>query len=253
MSDVAAATAATNAPPPPVVVIENAGTPVAPPAVTVEPQPIETPLPSPTLLGGEPAAEVPAAAPEAEPETPQPEAEPAAEAVAELEPVSYEPFSFPEGMAVPADNENLAKFTEFATTKRLSQEDAQGLIDLYAAQAADFSDRLQRQMIDKQFETFAQTVSGWEQESRDAPEFQNRFNTVLEDAKWAIRELSGSDEAAQELRALLTTSGTGSHRAMIRVFANAAKRLKEARPAPRPTPTAVRPANGADRRYGRMG
>lgn len=230
-------------------------TPVEAPAITVEPV-----GPTSTLLSGDaPAvvAEVPADAqpePVAPTEAATPTAEPAAEPETPAEapaPLAYEPFAFPEGLVVAPDDTILAKFTALAGDIRMPQEKAQELVGFYGEAATKYATDLQAHLAQRQWDTFTDTVKGWERDFRESPEFSNRTDTVLNDARWAIQELGGTDEQVKELRDILLASGTGNHPAVIRFAANAARRLKEARPGPRPAPTTSRPGDPADRRYGR--
>jgi hypothetical protein len=209
----------------------------------------------------EPAAPVvEAAAPAAveTPAAPAPEPAPAVETAPALEPTpeglgapvpSYEAFTWPEGFTPPKDSPALASFTEIAGKHGLSQETAQELIGLHAAEI----DNLYQQVTQRQFDVFAERVADWEKEFRADPEFKNRAETALTDAKWAITRFGGTATQQKELRDALLASGLGNHKAVIRAFANVAKQFREARPTQEGRTSTAARGGPADRRYPNMG
>lgn len=239
----------------PAPVAADLGAPVAAPAIIVEPS---APDPPPSLLAEVPVAEpvVPPvaeeapAAPAAEPIAPV--AEPVTEAPAPItDPpaITYEAFTWPEGFTPTEDDPTLKSFTDIAGRHTLPQETAQELVNLHAAEI----ERVQQGLVQRQFDVFADRVKSWEQEFRADPEFKNRTDTVINDAKWAIREFGGTAAQQQELRDVLRASGVGNQKAVIRVFANIAKQFREARATQEGRTTAARGGHPADRRYGSMG
>lgn len=164
------------------------------------------------------------------------------------EPFAYAEFKFPEGMKPEA--EPLGKFTELLSAHRLPQDAAQGLIDLYAAEAQ----RMTEALTQRQFDVFAETQAQWIKDFEADPDIgRNRRETTLGDAMWLIREFGGDADQVKELRTTLGFTGAGNHRAVIRLLSNAARALRERR-APMPSnANAGRVGNPADRRYGNMG
>lgn len=244
------------APPEPIA----ASVPAEVPAVVVEPV---APAPPPSLITAtpaEPAAQVPAA--------PDPAVEPAHSSPADpaaVEPVqpehpaalAYEAFTWPEGFTPPAeDHPALTEFTAFGGENQVPQQVMQKFADLHAAEVARIHEVTQEALVQRQYDVFADTVKAWQQEFHDAPEFKNRVATVLGDANWAVRELSGSEEAATKAFQALELSGMGSHPDVIRLLAEAGKRLREPNNKPaqesRASPTTRNP-DPAERRYQRMG
>jgi hypothetical protein len=204
------------------------------------------PAAEPTLLSdatppAEPVVEVPA-----EPVAPA-VTEPAAEPLpVEEAPPSYN-FAWPEGFTAPSnDDPTFSSFVGILGANKVTPEAAQELANLHAAEVKRINDGL----VQRQFDVFAETVRGWEKEFREDPEFKNRVDTTLNDARWAIKQFGGTDKQVEELRNVLLTSGVGNHRALIRAFSNMAKQFKEARPGPRPAPPTARSGDPAERRYG---
>jgi len=253
--------------------------PTEPPAESVTPSepPVAPAVPfEPTKATGDLLGKPPEAAPEPEA---IPEAEPEAAPAPTPESITYD-LKFAKGLNVPADDPLLARFTQTANELRLAPEKAQSLVDLYGEAATNYARNLEQSLVQRQFDVFANTVNAWKEQSEKEPEWENRFETVLHDARRAIDLFGGTPEQAQETREMLLSSGTGNHPAAIRLLYNAISRferleatlqaegfadrpaiqraladfrnpLREARPGPRPTPTPVMdPLHPADRRYG---
>ena len=247
--------------PPPVVEF----TPPEPPSSLLSSTPAEeTPqapaASSPAADGAAASSEVPPS-PEEGAAAAEPVTGPAAETAAEPaapEPIAYEPFDFGEGVEVPADDPYLARFTKIAGEElRLPQEAAQKLAGVYGEAAREYAQTVQRQMVERQFAAFNDTVKGWETQFREDPEFANRQQTVLEDANWVLRRFGGNSAQLAELDQTLRATGIGNHRAQIRLLSNIARAvrplLEEPRQyqgggrAPTVTPNRLTPA---ERRYG---
>jgi hypothetical protein len=234
---------------PAVAAAEPVASAVAPAAVA-SPQPVSD---------GAPITEVPAVVAPEPPASPlaEPPKEPVAAEAPPAEPPAPEPIvydlKFGDGIVVAPDDPLLSEFTTFAQERRLAPEDAQSLVDLYSKSAKNFSEALQKQVTQNQYDVFANTVKGWETQFRSDPEFKNRVDSTLEDGKWLIASYGGTAAHQQELRDILKSSGTGSHRAVIRLLANAGRALREARPIEQRLPQSTRAGSPADRRYGNMG
>src|SRR5262249_53068632 len=144
------------------------------PAEAVEPSAAassEAPVASGTEAPVEPTPEAPA----------EPEAKPAevapveAQAPAPPAPLTYEPFTMPEG--VTADEPILGEFTKTLGEAQVPQEVGQSLIDLHGRvmrQAVEAEEQRQRDVWD-------QTRAGWRKDVQTA--FGNQYDTRLNDAR----------------------------------------------------------------------
>lgn len=212
--------------------VEPSAAPVAPsvvPAVVEAPAapisadpPVPESTPSPSETPPAPAEVIP---PDVETPTPEPAPETPAEVVeAKPEPVAYTEFKLPDGVEAPA--ERIAEFTSVLGKYGLTQEAGQELMDLHGAALKAMATEIAAKTTERQFDAFADTRAGWRGDAQK--EFGNRYNTVVEDAKWAKHELIGKDKkTAAAFEAMIEYTGVGDHPAMIGLLASVAKRLRE--------------------------
>lgn len=112
-------------------------------------------------------------------------------------PEKYEDFKFSENSNV--DPEILGEFQEFAKGLNLTQEQAQGVIDI------------QEKMNAKNMEAWNQTLEGWENEIRNDPNLGGvKLQKTLATCAKA-RDKFGDDN----FKAMLNQTGVGSHPAMM--------------------------------------
>lgn len=184
----------------------------------------------------EPAAEA-AAAEDAAPEAAEASAEPA-----KPEPPKYEDWKVPEGMSL--DTERSSALSNIFGKYGLSQEAGQEIVDF----GASYLRAQQERMEENQREVFAEMRRGWVQDfEKDSG---NRRNTMLNDAKTAIREALPDEKQRAALWEALAITGAGDHPAVIRAWANIGKRLRErAAPSPGLPADPNRNMRPADRRY----
>lgn len=215
----------------------------------------ETPAPAPAEAPATPVAEptpaAPVEAPAAEPAAPtEPAADPAA-SDAPAEPTgpetaaapAYSDFKFPEG--VTADPAQISAYTNILGKHGISQEAGQELVDFHT----NAMQQVATAAAQRQKDVFAETQRVWAADVDK--EFGNRRDTVVNDAKWAITELVPDKKARADLWNVLAYTGAGNHKAVIRAFANAAKRLKErGAPAQAGSPKNSQTVSAPDRRYG---
>jgi hypothetical protein len=112
-------------------------------------------------------------------------------------PVEYQPFKLPEGMKL--DEDIHTEFKSLAKSKGLSQEDAQGFVDL------------QTKFVAKQM---AQTATEWQTAARNDKEIGGeKFDANLAKANAGIAAVMTPDFVT-----FLKTSQLGNHPEMIRAF-----------------------------------
>lgn len=166
---------------------------------------VSAPADNPVVAGGKPAdpkPEAPAAdgakAAESKPAAPAADGATPEQSV----PDKYE-FKLPEGQTL---DESLAgKFSDMAKGLKLSQPDAQKLVDLYAAAQAD------------QVKSFETQREQWRSQIKADP----KHAEMLGDAKKALRL------ASPEQRAFIENSWLGDHPEMVRFLAKVGTLVKE--------------------------
>ncbi len=127
-------------------------------------------------------------------------------------PEKYE-FKIPEGMEL--DTKALEAFSPIAKELRLTNEQAQKLVDLYAAQIKDINTQI--------INTRQAQLQEWETKSKSDQEFGgNKFNENLAIAIRALEKFG-----TKELRALLDETGLGSNPEVVRMFYRIGKTLIE--------------------------
>ncbi len=220
-------------------VAETAPVEAAPEAAAEEP-----PLAAEEITtDAEPAAPAAEETPATAAEAPAEEAEPAAEApVVELP--TYEPFELPEGISLV--DEDLGELTAVFGKYGLSQEAAQELATFGAERIKRGVEQVQEQMAQHQQDVFNQTRQGWVKEFER--QSGNQRNTILNDAKSAIKDAIPDDKQRAELWDVLAYTGAGDHPAVINLMAAIGKRNREGK-APGPSLASSNSGNPADRRY----
>jgi hypothetical protein len=235
-----AAPAAAPAAPAPAVLSE--APPAAEPEAPAAPAPEAPAAEAPAAEPAAPAAEAPAPAAPAEGEKPAAEAAPAAEAPAVEAPKYAEVLKVPDGMTIAPDQ--LTGYSDLLGKHNLSPEVGQELMDF----GAGIIKQAEEKMTQRQVDVFTETRRGWVQDAQK--QFGNKFDTTVNDAKFAITQLVPDKKARAELWNVLAFTGAGDHPAVIGAMAAAAKILRE-----RGAPGKGLPQNGAktgspaDRRY----
>jgi hypothetical protein len=140
-----------------------------------------------------------------------------ASVVATPEPEITYDLKFADALAPSADL--VTAFTETFKAHKLAPEAAQAVVDvlpkgLEAAQAV-FQQSLEQQ--------HAEQIKAWEAAARADPEMGGaKFDATLADAQTALGRFGDDD-----LRAVLSSTGIGSHPAVIRLFARINKEISE--------------------------
>lgn len=130
----------------------------------------------------------------------------------EEKPVEYSDFAIPDGMEV--NKEMLDAFVPLAKDMKLTQEQAQKLVDLQVARAK------------QQVEAFEAQKSEWERQSKTDTEIGGvKFDENLALARKMIHQ-HGSDA----LRSMLDSSGLGNHPEVIRMLVKIGKQMTEDKP-----------------------
>lgn len=234
------APAAAPAAPAPAVLSDSptAAEPEAPAAPAPEAPAAEAPAAESTPAAAE--GEAPVAPVEGD--KPAAEAAPAAEVV-KVDPPKYaEVLKVPEGVTFAPDK--MGAYSDLLGKYNLSPEAGQELMDF----GASFVKETQQKMAQQQVDVFTETRRGWVQDAQK--QFGNKFDTTVNDAKFAITQLVPDKKARTELWNVLAFTGAGDHPAVIGAMAAAAKVLRE-----RGAPAKGLPQNGAktgspaDRRY----
>jgi hypothetical protein len=197
--------------------------------------PAAAPAPDATLMGSAPApapvaatpAATPAAAPAATPAaapaadakpSEAPDGKPAADAKpddkgASVAPEKYEDFKLPETLK--ADAPIMGKFAEWAKSHNLTQEAAQGAVDLAAEMQTGTAQQFQTAME-------AQSTK-WASESKADKEFGgDKFDENLGIAKTAMDKFG-----TPELKNLLEQSKLGNHPEVVRFFVRAGRAISQ--------------------------
>lgn len=164
------------------------------------------------LLGGEKPAEG-AAAPEAKTDTAKPEGEKPEEKPASDIPEKYE-FKAPEGQEL--DTALLAEFEPLAREFGFSQENAQKLVDFYAA-------KILPRLEAKQAEAWGTTAAGWAESAKADKEYGgDGLAANLAVAKSALDKFG-----TPELVSVLNETRLGDHPELIRVFYRIGKAISD--------------------------
>lgn len=125
-------------------------------------------------------------------------------------PEKYE-FKAPEGVAL--NEELVGEFSELAKELKLSQDDAQKVVDL--------GPKIMQKFADQQAQTIVDAQTAWAAESKTDTEFGgDKLAENLAVSKQAL-DAYGTDK----LKTLLVDSGLGNHPEVIRVFYRIGKEL----------------------------
>ena len=125
-------------------------------------------------------------------------------------PEKYADFTIPEGAEV--NQPRLDEFKTLAKEYNLSQEKAQGLIDLQA--------KLEEDNADKLLEAYEKTKEGWMKES--IKELGADYKKELVFAEKTIAKFGTSD-----LRKVLNDTGLGNHKELVNFFVKVGKTISE--------------------------
>jgi hypothetical protein len=164
-----------------------------------------------------------------------PEAAPEAEAQAP-EPIVYEDFKLPEGMA--KDDPLLTKFADTASKSGLSQEAAQAVIDSLAPQITEAMQAPYKEWEIRQTAWLTEINKDPDIGGSKLPQVQARIGKLLNDRNFVTEDFA---------QAMIET-GAGNHPAVVRTFARLAARLTEAEPVRAGAP-AAQPKSLAERLY----
>lgn len=212
---------------------EAPAAPEATPAASVAPQEAAPAEPAKTTLltESEKLAEAKPAEKSAEPEKP-----------AELPPVTYEPFTLPEGVTMGGDR--LDAFRAVLGEQRVDQAHAQKLVDMHVAEVM----QAQAAWREQQSKAWIDANAGWIEQAKNDPEIGgNRFETSLTAAKTLLGQLMRTPEEKAELQQVLSMTGAGNHPIIIKAFARAATMMREGAPLATTQPT--QKLSPAQRRY----
>ena len=146
----------------------------------------------------------------------KPEGNPSDEKPSEDAPVEYAEFTVPEGQEV--DKEMLAAALPIFQKLKLSQEDAQALVDLQAQSV--------QQGIQAQVDSFNQTVADWKAASRNDAEFGgDNFGPNIAIAQNAVNVFG-----TPELKQFLDETGAGNHPEFVRFMWKVGSKLIQDNP-----------------------
>lgn len=221
-------------------VVTDAPAAVEPTDTEVSPASDTEPAPSPV--------ETPAAEPSAIEGATDQEGEKPVDASTEGALPTYEDWTIPEGLEM--QPEQTTAFNEVIGKYNLSQEAGQELIEFGSGLIKQSMDQYAAQLAQQQQDQFAETRRGWVKEFETAA--GNRRNTILDDAKSAIRDAVPDEKARAELWDVLAFTGAGDHPAVINTFAAIGRKSRERGAPSKPIATNV-PQNPAERRYGKSG
>lgn len=175
--------------------------------------------PDGTLLATPPAAAVvpatvatPASADPAAPA--KPDAAPAKADVTPQVPAKYE-FKLPDGLSTDAASKLEAEFVPLAREAKLSNEQAQKLVDLYTAQVSAQAKAGQ--------DAWAATVEGWRKAAKEDPEFGGaKLEATVKDAQRILKQFGDKD-----LTNWIEETHLGDHPAFLRFMAKLGRTIKE--------------------------
>lgn len=173
--------------------------------------------------------------PKEEPKKPESEAKPA-ETVEESP--KYEAFKLPEG--VQPDEKRLGEFAEVAAKHKLSQDDAQALLDMHTNTLKQFQDAV----FAEQHRVFAETRRGWVQQILADPILGGAGHETAKMAAARMRDLLVPEAHRAEFAAFMRDTGAGDHPALFRLLHNAARLFDE--PAAPPVPARPVPDRGGN-------
>jgi hypothetical protein len=123
------------------------------------------------------------------------------------------PLDLKPPVGVDPNDAGFVKFKQFATQKKLTQEQAQEALNMYAASLEDAASKART--------AFANTVMEWTKQAKSDPEFgQERLASSLSMAKGALDRFGTNG-----LKQVLDQSGLSNHPEVIRFFTRVGKIL----------------------------
>ncbi|BCS54774.1 hypothetical protein [Geobacter sp. SVR] len=131
-------------------------------------------------------------------------------------PEQYADFKVPEGIVL--DPAMMEKFAPLAKSLNLSQEKAQGLIDL--------ATEMQQRTMDGIFEAHETRKATWLQEAQNDPEIGADIKLGHEGSA-AYRAFNTIAASHPDMKAMVDETGIGNHPAFLRVFFHLSKHLRE--------------------------
>lgn len=144
-------------------------------------------------------------------------AEPKAPPAEDQAPVSYEPFALPQGVEV--DTAALAEAQSLFAEARLSQPQAQKLVDLYAGKLGE----LVRRQIETQIAAAQDRQKAWVAEVKNDPELGgSRFGAARAAAQTALTRFG-----TPELRRSLDELGVSNSPQLFRFFVRVGRAISE--------------------------
>ena len=154
--------------------------------------------------------------PEAEAAQAEPDAPPAPDTLSgEQAPVTYEPFELPQGVEV--DTAALEEAQSLFAEARLSQPQAQKLVDLYAGKM--------NELVQRQISAAESRQTAWVAEVKNDPELGGRrFEQARASAQRALNRFG-----TPELRRTLDELWVGNNPQLFRFFARVGQALSEDR------------------------
>ena len=132
---------------------------------------------------------------------------------------TYEDFTLPEGIKLEGDD--LQAFKDAAASAKLTQEQAQGLVDMHA--------KALQQAQQQQYDAWYQTQRDWQAQVKADPDFGGakfEAETLPAIAK-AIQEFAPTPEAEKALRQAFSFTGAGNNPEIVRFMARVGKSLME--------------------------
>lgn len=192
----------------------------APPPVTTEvpaadatpPAKVEIPVPEVSLVGDKPAPAEPVLGADGKPIEAKPGDAPKPEDEAKP-PVEYTDFTVPEGMEL--EPEAVGKFKEFAATKNLSQEDAQGLLNMH-------TDALKEAAL-RPYQAYKELQETWIKEITADPEIGGDNLPKVQRTIASAIDKYGDDA----FRDAMKLTGAGNNPAVVKFLAKVSSALTE--------------------------
>lgn len=181
---------------------------------------ISTPKVETSLLGAEPPVAQKPAEGEAKPETGEQNP-----AEGEAPVVTYEPFKLPNGLEVAP--ERMGAFTEVAAGMRLTQEQAQSLVEMHATELQAALQRQVQSEVDRQYNVFHDMRRGWRETVEKDPAIGgNRLQTTVNEVIALRNQYVNDAQHLRELSEAFNTTGIGDHPAFIRWMHNVYQGMK---------------------------
>lgn len=150
------------------------------------------------------------------------EGAPAGEAGTPAAALEYTAFNLPDGLKL--NDEASQKFTDFAKSKSLTQEEAQSLVDMAVGAQGELVTSVQA-VLAQQHDA---QVEAWLEEAKADKEIGGaQFEVVRGRAQSAIAAFGST-----AFKALLESSGLQNHPEVIRTFSAIGQRISEDTPAP---------------------